>query len=88
MQDRNQQKSITFLYTNNKHVKAKTATVPFTVELNKMKYLGINQQNTYRIYILKLHDVVKELKDRDERQDLRIHTSADSKVQSRRKSLT
>lgn len=56
------QKSIPFLCTNNKHVKAQTTTVPFTVELNKMKYLGINQQNTYRIYVLKLHNVVKEPK--------------------------
>ena len=52
-------KSITFMCINNKHVKTKIKNIiPFTVDLKKMKCLGITQQTIQNYKIL-----MKEIKE-------------------------
>jgi hypothetical protein len=39
----NLQKSLAFLYTNNKHMKKEyMKTIPFTIASKKIKYIGVN----------------------------------------------
>ena len=42
----NTQKSLTFLYTNNEKSKREIKeSIPFTIEIKRIKYLGINLPN-------------------------------------------
>ena len=49
----NTQKSLTFLYTNNeKTEKEMKETIPFTIVVKRIRYLGINlHKETQKIYI-------------------------------------
>ena len=43
----NMQKSLAFLYTNNEKTERETKeTIPFTIAMKRIKYLGINLEST------------------------------------------
>ena len=50
----NTQKSLTFLYTNNKKAEREIKeTIPFTIAMKRIKYLGINLPQKQKTYIYK-----------------------------------
>ena len=61
----NTQKSLEFLYTNNeKSEREIKETVPFTIEMKGIKYLGINlPKETKGLYIENYKTLMKEIKD-------------------------
>ena len=61
----NTQKSLAFLYTNNeKTEKEMKETIPFTIAMKKIKYLGINLfEETKNLYIENYKTLMKEIKD-------------------------
>ena len=61
----NTQKSLAFLYTNNeKTEKEIKETIPFTIAMKRIKYLGINlPKKTKDLYIENYKTLMKEIKD-------------------------
>jgi len=61
----NAQKSLAFLYTNNERTERKIKeTIPFTIAMKRIKYLGINlPKETKDLYIENYKTLVKEIKD-------------------------
>ena len=48
----NTQKSLAFLYTNNKKIEREIKeTIPFTIAMKRIKYLGINLPKKQKTYI-------------------------------------
>ena len=59
----NMQKSLAFLYTNNEKTEIKE-TIPFTIAIKRIKYLGINlPKETKDLYIENYKTPIKEIKD-------------------------
>ena len=60
----NTQKSLTFLYTNNKKAEREIKeTIPFTIAMKRIKYLGINlPKETKDLYIENYKTLMKEIK--------------------------
>ena len=57
------QKSLAFLYTNNEKTEIKE-TIPFTIAIKRIKYLGINlPKETKDLYIENYKTPIKEIKD-------------------------
>ena len=61
----NTQKSLVFLYTNNEKTEREIKeTIPFTIAMKRMKYLGINlPKETKDLYIVIYKTLMKEIKD-------------------------
>ena len=61
----NIQKSLAFLYTNNKKTEREIKeTIPFTISMKRIKYLGINlPKETKDLYIENYKTLMKEIKD-------------------------
>ena len=61
----NTQKSLEFLYTNNEKAEREIKeTIPFTTEIKRIKYLGINlPKETKDLYIENFKTLMKEIKD-------------------------
>ena len=61
----NTQKSLAFLYTNNKKTEREIKeTIPFTIAMKRIKYLGINlSKETKDLYIENYKTLMKEIKD-------------------------
>ena len=61
----NTQKSLAFLYTNNEKTEREIKeTIPFTIAMKRIKYLGINlPKETKGLYIEKYKILMKEIKD-------------------------
>ena len=61
----NTQKSLAFLYTNNKKTEKEIKeTIPFTIATKRIKYLGINlHKETKDLYIENYKTLMKEIKD-------------------------
>ena len=61
----NTQKSLAFLYTNNEKTEREIKeTIPFTIVMKRIKYIGINlPQETKDIYIENYKTLMKEIKD-------------------------
>ena len=60
------QKSLAFLYTNNKKAEREIKeTIPFTIAMKRIKYLGINllSKETKDLYIENYKTLMKEIKD-------------------------
>ena len=58
----NTQKSLTFLYTNNEKIEREIKeTIPFTIEMKRIKYLGINLPKSKKdLYIENYKTLIKE----------------------------
>ena len=65
----NIQKSLAFLYTNNEKTKREIKeTIPFTIAMKRIKYLGINlPKETKDLYIENYKTVMKEIKENTNR---------------------
>ena len=61
----NTQKSLAFLYTNNEKTEREIKeTIPFTITMKRIKYLGINlPKETKDLYIENYKTLMKEIKD-------------------------
>ena len=61
----NTQKSLAFLYTNNEKSERETKeSIPFTIALKRIKYLGINlPKETKELYTENYKTLMKEIKD-------------------------
>ena len=60
----NTQKSLAFLYTNNEKTEKIKETIPFTIAMKRIKYLGIYlPKETKDLYIENYKTLVKEIKD-------------------------
>ena len=61
----NTQKSLAFLHTNNGKTERETKeTIPFTITMKRIKYLGINlPKETKDLYIENYKTLMKEIKD-------------------------
>ena len=61
----NTQKSLAFLYTNNERTEREIKeTIPFTIAMKRIKYLGINlPKETKALYIENYKTLMKEIKD-------------------------
>ena len=61
----NTQKSLAFLYTNNEKTEREIKeTIPFTIAMKRIKYLGINiPKETKNLYIENYKTLMKEIKD-------------------------
>ena len=61
----NTQKYLAFLYTNNQKTKKEIKeTIPFTIAVKRIKYLGINlPKETKDLYIENYKTLMKEIKD-------------------------
>ena len=61
----NTQKSLAFLYSNNEKTEREiTETIPFTIVMQRIKYLGINiPKETKDLYIENYKTLMKEIKD-------------------------
>ena len=62
----NAQKSLAFLYTNNEKTEREIKeTIPFTIAMKRIKYLGINllSKETKDLYIENYKTLMKEIKD-------------------------
>ena len=61
----NTQKSLAFLYTNNEKIEREIKeTIPFTITMKRIKYLGINlPKETKDLCIENYKTLVKEIKD-------------------------
>ena len=60
----NTQKSLAFLYTNNEKTERKIKeTIPFTIAMKRIKYLGIDiPKETKDLYIENFKTMMKEIK--------------------------
>ena len=60
----NTEKSLAFLYTNNEKTERKIKeTIPFTIAIKRIKYLGINlPKETKDLYIENFKTMMKEIK--------------------------
>ena len=60
-----QQKSLAFLYTNNKRSERENKeTIPFTTAIKRIKYVGINlPRETKDLYTENYKTLMKEIKD-------------------------
>ena len=60
----NTQKSLAFLYTNNEKTEREIKeTIPFTIAMERIKYLGIHlPKETKDLYIEKYKTLMKEIK--------------------------
>ena len=65
----NTQKSLAFLYTNNEKTEREIKeTIPFTTEMKRKKYLGINlPKETKDLYIGSYKTLMKDIKDETNR---------------------
>ena len=61
----NTQKSLAFLYTNNEKIESEVKeTIPFTIAMKRIKYLGIYlPKETKDLYVEKYKTLVKEIKE-------------------------
>ena len=61
----NTQKSLTFLYTNNEKTEREIKeTIPFTIAMKRIKYLGFNlPKETKGLYVENYKTLVKEIKE-------------------------
>ena len=61
----NTQKSLAFLYTKNDKIEREIKqTIPFTIAMKRIKYLGINvSKETRDLYIENYKTLIKEIKD-------------------------
>ena len=61
----NTQKSLAFLYTNNEKTERETKeTIPFTIAMKRIKYLGRNlPKETKDLYMENYKTLMKEIKD-------------------------
>ena len=61
----NTQKSLAFLYTNNEKTEREIKeTIPFTIAMKRIKYLGINlRKETKDLYIENYKTLMKEIRD-------------------------
>ena len=61
----NTEKSLAFLYTNNEKTEREIKeTIPFTIVMKRIKYLGINPpEETKDLYIENYKTLMKEIKD-------------------------
>ena len=61
----NTQKSFAFLYTNNEKIEREIKeTIPFTLAMKRIKYLGINlAKETKDLYVENYKTLMKEIKD-------------------------
>ena len=61
----NKQKSVAFLYSNNKKTEREIKeTIPFTITMKRIKYLGINlPKETKDLFIENCKMLMKEIKD-------------------------
>ena len=61
----NTQKSLAFLYTNNEKIEREIKeTIPFTIALKRVKYLGVNlPEETKDLYTENYKTLMKEIKD-------------------------
>ena len=60
----NTEKSLAFLYTNNEKNREIKETIPFTIFMKRIKYLGINlPKETKDLYIESYKSLMKEIKD-------------------------
>ena len=68
----NTQKSLAFLYTNNEETKREIKeTIPFTIAMKRIKYLGINlSKETKDPYIKRYKTLMKEIKDDTNRRNI------------------
>ena len=58
------QKSLAFLYTNNEKNREIKETIPFTIAMKRLKYLGINlPKETKDLYIENYKRMIKEIKE-------------------------
>ena len=59
------QKSLSFLYTNNEKIEREIReTIPFTIAMKRIKYLGINlPKKTKELYTENYKTLMKEIKD-------------------------
>ena len=76
----NMQKSIAFLYTNNKKVEREIKeTIPFTIAMKRIKYLGIYlPKETKDLYIENYKTLVKETKEDTNGEIYHVHGSEKS----------
>ena len=77
----NTQKSLVFLYTDNEETERETKeTIPFTIAMKRIKYLGINlPKETKDLYIESYTILVKEIKEDTNRwRNIHIHGSEES----------
>ena len=65
----NTQKSLAFLYTNNEKIEIEIKeTIPFTIAMERIKYLGIYlPKETKDLYIENYETLVKEIKEETNR---------------------
>ena len=60
----NTQESLAFLYINNEQTEREIKeTIPFTIAMKRIKYLGINLQETKDLYIENYKTLMKEIKE-------------------------
>ena len=60
----NTQKSLAFLYTNNEKTEREIKeTIPFTIAMKRIKYLGINLPNERKHIYIENYKTMKEIKD-------------------------
>ena len=61
----NTQKLLAFLYTNNEKTEREIKeTIPFTIEMKRIKYLGLNlPKGTKDLYLENYKTLMKEIKD-------------------------
>ena len=80
----NTQKSLAFLYTNNEKTEGEIKeTIPFTIAMKRIKYLGINLPKEAKdLYIENYKTLMKEIKDDTNRQRniYHVHGSEESIV--------
>ena len=76
----NTQKSLTFLYTNNEKIEREIKeTIPFTIAMKRLKYLGIYiPKETKDLYIENYKTLVKEIKEDTNREIYHVHGSEES----------
>ena len=76
----NTQKSLTFLYTNNEKTERKIKeTIPFTIAMKRIKYLGINlPKETKDLYTENYKTRMKEIKDDTNGEIYHVHGSEES----------
>ena len=76
----NIQKSLASLYTNNEKTEREIKeTIPLTIAIKRMKYLGINlPKETKDLYIENYKTLMKEIKDDTDREIYHVHGSEES----------
>ena len=76
----NTQKSLAFLYTNNEKAERETKeTIPLTIAMKRIKYLGINlPKETKDLYIENYKTLMKRIKDDTNGEIYHVHGSEES----------